>query len=170
MYEKIFSSDVLADLGPDVDVEIATTKGRIFDFKLCDLSWVRASSKVLKLASPVLASMLQRSSRLIILEEADPEALKALLSALHFRPLQSPPSLGTLIKVISLMEKYDCKVALAPWIARWAQPSTDGLDDLSQLVIGRVAYALYYSRPPHFPGFCSEVVRYLDPDLCLGLG
>jgi len=108
--------------------------------------------------------MLQRSPRLIILEETDPEALKALLSALHFRLLQSPPSLGTCIKVISLTEKHDCKAALAPWIARWAQPSTDGLDDLSKLEIGQLAYVLYYSRAPQFPGFCTEVVRYLDPD------
>jgi len=28
MYEKIFSSDVLADLGPDCEVEIASAKGK----------------------------------------------------------------------------------------------------------------------------------------------
>lgn len=88
---------------------------------------IRASSKVLSLASPVLAAMFspQRFSEgtklstsdppEICLPDDDPEAVTAFCNVVHFREYsgqQRPPSLNQLVSIAVLCDKYDAGLAL----------------------------------------------------------
>ena len=121
-----------------------------------------ASSKLLKLASPVFAKMFApcfregaalRSSTetcpTVQLEEDDPDAMELLLRALHFDTENVPetaPSPDTLAKLSILSDKYDCNRAMKPWIALWFMfwlGDVDGIEELDQRTLGKLVLAAY---------------------------
>lgn len=99
---------------------------------------IRASSKVLSLASPVLAAMF-RPGRFsegaalsssnppeIYLPEDDPEAVTKFCHLVHFREYhgkQSGPSFDQIMNMALFCDKYDAGLAFNPWSEIWLQPS-----------------------------------------------
>ena len=98
---------------------------------------IRASSKVLSLASPVLAAMFspRRFSEglalsslnppFIYLPEDDPEAVTMFCRLIHFREYhgnQKAPSFNQLLNMALFCDKYDAGLALNPWCELWLQP------------------------------------------------
>ena len=99
---------------------------------------IRASSKVLSLASPVLAAMFSPHRFLegialsssnppeIVLPEDDPGAVTMFCRLVHFREQrgnQTDPSFNQLINMAVFCDKYDAGLALSPWSELWLQPS-----------------------------------------------
>ena len=96
---------------------------------------IRASSKVLSLASPVLAAMFSprrfsEGSALsssnppeIYLPEDDPEAVTLFCHLIHFREYQGSqkeaPSFNHLLNMALFCDKYDATLALNPWCELW---------------------------------------------------
>lgn len=97
---------------------------------------IRVSSKILSLASPVLAAMFsprfaeghalasQQGLANISLPEDDPEAIAWILNAVHFKnQVGSSVSLPFLEKLAIACDKYHMSVALAPcsevWLSRF---------------------------------------------------
>lgn len=100
---------------------------------------VRVSSKVLSLASPVLAAMFspRRFSEgtalsssnppNIYLPEDDPEAVTRFCQIVHFKDYngkQPSPSFDQLINMALFCDKYDTGLALNPWSELWLQPQS----------------------------------------------
>lgn len=171
-----FIHKVTAD--PEGDVILAVINeegaGRTRDFL--------ASSKLLKLASPVFAKMfapcfregtaLQSSSQTcptIQLEEDNPDAMELLLRALHFDTEKIPetaPSPDTLAKLAILSDKYDCNRAMKPWIALWFC-NVDGIEELDQQALGKLVLAAYLFRSAHFEAISADVVTQLTTNFTL---
>ncbi|CAF9927005.1 MAG: hypothetical protein ALECFALPRED_003600 [Alectoria fallacina] len=101
---------------------------------------VRASSKILSLASPVLAAMFspRRFSEgtalspsnppEIHLPEDDPEAVTTFCHLVHFREYhgkQPGPSFDQLMNMALFCDKYDAGLAFNPWSELWLQPQSD---------------------------------------------
>lgn len=99
---------------------------------------IRASSKVLSLASPVLAAMFSphrfsegtalssSNPPEIFFPEDDPEAVTMFCRLVHFREYhgkQPSPSFNHLMKMALFCDKYDAGLALNPWSELWLQPS-----------------------------------------------
>ena len=97
---------------------------------------VRASSKVLSLASPVLAAMFSphrfsegaalssSNPPEIYLPEDDPEAVTTFCHLVHFREYrgkQPAPSFNQLVNMALFCDKYDAGMALNPWSELWLQ-------------------------------------------------
>lgn len=97
---------------------------------------IRASSKVLSLASPVLAAMFSPSRFSegtalsswnppeIYLPDDDPEAVSTFCHLAHFRGYhgnQARPSMDQLISIAIFCDKYDATSALNPWSELWLQ-------------------------------------------------
>ena len=95
---------------------------------------IRASSKVLSLASPVLAAMFSprrfsEGSALsssnppnICFPEDDPEAVTMFYRLVHFREYQGKqkaPSFNQLLNMALFCDKYDAGLALNPWCELW---------------------------------------------------
>ena len=95
---------------------------------------IRASSKVLSLASPVLAAMFSprrfsEGSALsssnppnISFPEDDPEAVSMFCRLVHFREYQGKqkaPSFNQLLNMALFCDKYDAGLALNPWCQLW---------------------------------------------------
>lgn len=95
---------------------------------------IRASSKVLSLASPVLAAMFSPHRFLegtalspsnppeISLPEDDPEAVTMFCHLVHFREYhgkQPAPSFDQLMNMALFCDKYDAGLALNPWSEVW---------------------------------------------------
>lgn len=54
-------------------------------------------------------------------------------------------------------DKYDCSLALKPWIAHWCSPSQDvGPED-----IGHALLAAYMFRAPQFSGITAQAAKQL---------
>lgn len=101
---------------------------------------VRASSKVLSLASSVLAAMFspRRFSEgtalspsnppEIYLPEDDPEAVTTFCHLVHFREYhgkQPGPSFDQLMNMALFCDKYDAGLAFNPWSELWLHPQSD---------------------------------------------
>ena len=95
---------------------------------------IRASSKILSLASPVLAAMFSPRRFLegtalssstppeIHLPEDDPEAVTMFCCLVHFREYhgkQPHPSLNQLVNMALFCDKYNAGIALNPWSELW---------------------------------------------------
>ena len=104
-----------------------------------DQRFIRASSKVLGLASPVLAAMFSpgRFSEGTALSssnppethlpEDDPNALAMFCLLVHFREYhgkQPAPSFNQLVNMALFCDKYDAGLALNPWSELWLQPQS----------------------------------------------
>lgn len=100
---------------------------------------IRASSKALSLASPVLAAMFSPSrfsegSALsssnppqIYLPEDDPEAVTMFCHLVHFREYhgkQPGPSFNQLTNMALFCDKYDAGLAFNPWSEVWLHPES----------------------------------------------
>jgi len=141
-----------------------------------------ASSKILKLASPVFAKMfapcfregaaLQSSAETcptVQLKEDDPEAMELLLRLLHFDTGKVPetaPPLDTLAKLAILSDKYDCNRALKPWIALWVR-NVDNIEDLDQHSLGKLVLTAYLFRSSHFEDISADVITQLTTNFAL---
>ena len=117
---------------------------------------VRASSKVLMLASPVLNAMLNSSFvegqalshkdgtsiPTISLPDDDPEAFTWICDALHFKKLREDSyDFKFLENVAVLCDKYDSRQALAPWIELWLGSwNSSDFERQSPIMLG-IAYA-----------------------------
>ncbi len=98
---------------------------------------IRVSSKVLSLASPVLAAMfgpryleghiLSEQARFSIpsfpLPEEDPEAMTWFCRALHHQVNADESGLGVglILKIAALCDKYDASTALSGWTRLWME-------------------------------------------------
>ena len=117
---------------------------------------IRASSKVLSLASPVLAAMFSprrfsEGSALsssnppnIHLPEDDPEAVTVFCRLVHFREYQGnqkAPSFNELLNMALFCDKYDAGLALNPWCELWFpfQPGSEKDGDYRNMLA--LAYA-----------------------------
>ena len=104
-----------------------------------DQRLIRASSKVLSLASPVLAAMFSPSRfsegtalsssnpPKIYLPEDDPESVTMFCQIVHFREYhgqQPAPSFDQLVNMAVFCDKYDAGTALNPWSEVWLQPQS----------------------------------------------
>lgn len=142
-----------ADQAGDLLLELETdTDGRLTQ------SSVRVSSKVLSLASPVLAAMLNPKfaegqallnatspdTPSISLPDDDSEAVVWLCKALHFtKDLKVDINFSLLRKLAILCDKYDLVDALNPWSHAWLQEwpgSTHGVDSHAEMLW--ISYAL----------------------------
>lgn len=115
---------------------------------------IRVSSKVMALASPVLAAMLgpnyregQALSKQGLLElelpDDDPEAMVCLCKAFHMKLILGPISILLLEKIALLCDKYDEALALSSWSDTWLAEfagSVDGENSLPKLLW--ISYAL----------------------------
>ena len=119
---------------------------------------IRASSKVLSLASPVFAALLSpkfaegvslsqkewQKAQEIPFPEDDPEAMIWLCHALHFKKcVDEDFSFPLLMKIALLCDKYDLSRALGMWSAMWMRRwpgSINGDDHYMQILW--VSYAL----------------------------
>lgn len=96
---------------------------------------IRASSKVLSLASPVLAAMFSPHRFLegtalstsnppsISLPDDEPEAVTMFCHLVHFEGYhgeQPSPSFDQLVNLALFCDKYDAGLALNPWSELWA--------------------------------------------------
>lgn len=101
---------------------------------------IRASSKVLSLASPVLAAMFSPRRFLegtslsssnppeIYLPEDDPEAVTMFCHIVHFREYhgkQPAPSFNQLRDMAFFCDKYDAGLAFNPWSELWLHARLD---------------------------------------------
>ena len=112
---------------------------------------IRASSKVLALASPVFATMLgpyfaegQAKNPSITLPEDDVEAMSWLCKALHFKLSANERliSFGLGRKLATLCDKYDTSVAISSWSATWMQNWKGSVDgDISYATLLYMSYA-----------------------------
>jgi len=155
-------------------------------------AWVL--TKVLKLASPVFASMFRpgfqegnslqsqpqsgSGSRatdtsdlpVIHLYEDNPFAMEVLLNALHFRchRITSKLEFPMLSDVAVLSDKYDCSRALKPWAELWLSGYLHSMQDLRFFGtgLGLVGLAAYLFRIPQAESthLFTEIVRFLEPD------
>lgn len=141
---------------------------------------IRVSSKVLSLASPVLAAMFSPKfaegralSELnpvavptVNFPDDDPEAMVWLCEAFHFK---RPVAVGlhfSLVKAIALLcDKYDMSKALSPWSELWMnfwKGSTDGPDEYPQMLW--ISYA--FDNHARFYVICTSLVQlYTEHDL-----
>lgn len=101
---------------------------------------IRACSKVLSLASPVLAAMF-RPNRFsegtalssldppeVYLPEDDPEAVTMFCHLVHFREypgMQPGPSFDQLLNMALFCDKYDAGLAFNPWCELWLGSQLD---------------------------------------------
>lgn len=95
---------------------------------------LRASSKVLSLASPAFAALLSPrwykvndtpAPHEVTLPEDDPIAMYWICQALHYRPnLSTSLALPFVEKLAVLCDKYDLAVALKPWSGLFLQGET----------------------------------------------
>lgn len=111
---------------------------------------ILVSSKVLSLASPVLAAMFGPNfaeGKAILnegrpvnigLPDDDPEAMLWICEALHFRQHTTPEiSFPLLEKLAGLCDKYDLSLALSPWSDVWLshfKGSKDGEDHFTKML------------------------------------
>ena len=117
---------------------------------------IRASSKVLSLASPVLAAMFSprrfsEGSALsssnppnIYLPEDDPEAVTMFCRFVHFREYQGnqkAPSSNQLLNMALFCDKYDAGLALNPWCELWLPFKPDFEKDGNYRNMLALAYA-----------------------------
>ncbi|KAK1753836.1 hypothetical protein QBC47DRAFT_303526 [Echria macrotheca] len=138
-----------------------------------------ASSKILKLASPVFTKMFSPSFRegaalesetcpVIQLGEEDLDAMELLLRAVHFdtdKVSKTEQTPHTLAELAILSDKYDCNRALKPWIVLWFHKfnfqEVDGIEDLDQLALGKLVLAGYLFRSSYFDLMCADVAKHL---------
>ena len=133
---------------------------------------IRASSKVLALASPVFATMLgpyfaegQAKNPSITLPEDDVEAMTWLCKALHFKLTANERliSFGLGRKLATLCDKYDTSVAISSWSAMWMQNWKGSVD-------GNISYAtllhMSYAFGNHEAFWCTsrDVMQYCTTD------
>ena len=105
---------------------------------------IRASSKVLSLASPVLAAMfsphrfsegaaLSTSNPPVIpLPEDEPETVTMFCHLVHFKEYQGErpsPSFDQLVNMALFCDKYDAGLALNPWSELWLLRQSDSKID-----------------------------------------
>ena len=136
------------DVDPAGDLVLVIGSGEI---QRC----VRASSKVLSLASPVLAAMFCPGRFLegaalsssnpprIHLPEDDPDTVTTFCHLVHFREYhgkQPGPSFDQIMNMALFCDKYDAGLAFNPWSQIWLQPSgSETLRDHANLLA--MAYA-----------------------------
>ena len=124
------TQDAKIDADPAGDLVLVVGSGD-------DQRSIRASSKVLSLASPVLAAMFSpgrfsegtalstSNPPKIYLPEDDPEAVTMFSQIIHFREYhgkQPAPSINQLVNMALFCDKYDAGMALNPWSEVWLQP------------------------------------------------
>lgn len=121
------TQDAKMDADPEGDLVLVVGSGE-------NQKSIRASSKVLSLASPVLAAMFSprrfsEGSALsssnppdIYLPEDNPEAVTMFCRFVHFREYhgtQQTPSFNQLLNMALFCDKYDVGSALNPWCELW---------------------------------------------------
>ena len=124
------TQDAKIDADPAGDLVLVVGSGD-------DQRSIRASSKVLSLASPVLAAMFSpgrfsegaalssSNPPEIRLPEDDPDAVAMFCLLVHFREYhgkQRAPSFNQLMNMALFCDKYDAGMALNPWSEVWLQP------------------------------------------------
>lgn len=129
---------------------------------------IRASSKVLALASPVFATMLgpyfaegQAKNPSITLPEDDVEAVTWLCKALHFKLSANERLISFRLgrTLATLCDKYDTSVAISNWSAMWMQNWKGSVD-------GNISYAallhMSYAFGHHKAFWCTsrDVMQY----------
>ena len=119
-----------------------------------DQTRVRVSSKVLSLASPVLAAMFsskysegynlaEKGYLEVTLREDNPQAMIFLSKALHFQQTLSQVSLPLLEELAILCDKYDASLALGPLSKIWLSSDIGSVDSEDRhLKILRISYLL----------------------------
>jgi hypothetical protein len=144
-----------------------------------------ASSKVLSIASPVFAAMLgpnfQEGDQLkktrekgatatrptIHLEEDDVNAMYFILSHIHFKTdrIGDISTASEIIDIAVQSDKYDCNVALAPWIRLWCHPDRFPIDSKNEVRdMGYGLLAAYLFKSPGFLAMPKSYVKDLPPD------
>ena len=143
------TQDAKMDADPEGDLVLVIGSGE-------NQKSIRASSKVLSLASPVLAAMFNprrfsEGSALsssnppdIYLPEDDPEAVIMFCRHIHFREYQGnqkAPSFDQLLNMALLCDKYDAALALNPWCELWLPSQPDFEKDGNHRNMLALAYA-----------------------------
>ena len=115
---------------------------------------IRASSKALSLASPVLAAMFRphhfsegtalssSNPPEIYLPDDDPEAFTMFCHLTHFREhhrKRPDPSITQLVNMALLCDKYDAGLAFSPWCELWLHSLLESSKDYGTLL--GLAYA-----------------------------
>jgi hypothetical protein len=138
------------------------------------------SSKVLTLASPVLAKMfrssflegnmlrLSPSLPIIRLKGDDPDAMHELLRHCHFDTEYLPDRISnmkTLAKLAVVSDRYDCLRVVKPWALLWLHMvSTEMATGFTQVELGWWVLAAYLFRSSQFAITTGTVVPLLRPD------
>lgn len=140
----IMSSSPISEFERDPRMEVADPKGDVVLLVGTeDQVFIRASSKILSMASPVIAAMLEPSfleggdpsdgvkvlyklpsfqDYQLHLSEDDAEAFVWFCLVLHYqRKIDDYISLSLFEKLAWLCNKYDCAAALSPWSKIWLQ-------------------------------------------------
>ena len=137
---------------------------------------LRASSHVLRLASPVFGAMLEpgrflegQSNRdsdnpaTVKLEDDDPEALAMLCDMLHFKTVQFTSPIELLVAFTNLCDKYQCAPSVKCHIACWLSVLEYGsLAKSEQLQILWVSFA--FGLPAEFEKISGILSTRLDED------
>lgn len=155
-------STVEYDPSGDVTFELSCPDGKVH---------LLVSSKVLSLASPVFAAMLNSqfkeglSNRAVSrgspipLPDEDGPAFIVFCAAIHYRTDEVPRKLDLkcLENLATICDKYRCTSALAPWSARWLDEVIGGLSGKD---LERSFYAAYVLDSPEAFSRISLLILY----------
>ncbi|KAF5004598.1 hypothetical protein FDECE_8928 [Fusarium decemcellulare] len=132
------------------------------------------SSKVLTLASPVLANLLSPKFKegtmfhngkcdTVTLEEDDLETMGLILQILHYQSDKAPLKMApTKLATFAIhCDKYDLIDAVKPWASQWCR-----LPDTSYTTVewGYELLAASMLRLPTFPLIASNAAKHLKPN------
>jgi len=168
---------VTIDADGDVILSVTDSDARINRGRTCDFL---VSSKVLTLASPVLAKIFRSSSLegnklplspslpIIRLKGDDPDAMHELLRHCHFDTEYLPDRISdmrTLAKLAVVSDSYDCLRVVRPWAILWLHMvSTEMATSFTQVELGWWVLAAYFFRSSQFSIITGTVVPLLRAD------
>jgi hypothetical protein len=142
-----------------------------------------ASSKILSIASPVFATMLDPNFKeghqletwkqdatatrpTIHLEEDDVDAMDFIMSNIHFKPdrIRDISTASAITDIAIQSDKYDCNAALTPWIRLWCHPDRFPIDTQSKVRdMGFGLLAAYLFKSSGFLAMSGSYVKDLPP-------